>query len=175
MLVSRSTEGRCAGGLVCLAIGRSDGITILGDLLATYLPYFMCSMPIAVKTLTGFIVVHVLLLVRLVAQKSSPAVHRAEGGGRSTGAFGIYESRSYRDEARRVRDDLDKVVGGERGRGLVTHLAYGEQLTWGPKITGPGSSDVGAPFGETRVRGSPRAPQGSPRLTSAHLCDTRPR
>jgi hypothetical protein len=28
---------------------------------------------------------------------------------------------------------LDKVVGGERGRGLVTHLAYGEQLTWGRK------------------------------------------
>jgi hypothetical protein len=43
--MSRSKEGRCAAGLVCLATGRSDGITILGDLLATYLPYFMCLMP----------------------------------------------------------------------------------------------------------------------------------
>jgi hypothetical protein len=33
----------------------------------------------------------------------------------------------------RVRDDLDKVVSGERGRGLVAHLAYGEQPTWGRK------------------------------------------
>jgi hypothetical protein len=151
---------RCAGGLElhadiqvygrpvrcwsCLSCDRA--IHFRRSVGATYLPYFMCSMPIAVKTLTGFIVVHVLPLVRLVAQKSSPAVRRAEGGCRLTGAFGIYESRSYRDEARRVRDDLDKVVGGERGRGLVTHLAYGEQLTWGPKITGPGSSDVGAPL-----------------------------
>jgi hypothetical protein len=54
-----TTEGRCAAGLVCLATGRSDSITILGDLLATYLPYFMCSMPIGVKTPTGLIVAHV--------------------------------------------------------------------------------------------------------------------
>jgi hypothetical protein len=64
MPISRSKKGRCAVGLVCLAIGRPDGITILGDLLATYLPYFMCSMPIAVKTPTGPIIVHVLLLAR---------------------------------------------------------------------------------------------------------------
>jgi hypothetical protein len=64
MPISRSKEGRCAAGLVCLAIWRSDGITILGDLSATYLPYFMYSMLIAVKTPTGPIVAHVLLLVR---------------------------------------------------------------------------------------------------------------
>jgi len=52
-----------------------------------------------------------------VAQKSSPAVRRAEG------VFGIYEPRSHRDEARRVRDDLDKVVGGERGRVSVAALS----------------------------------------------------
>ena len=68
-----------------------------------------------------------------MAQKSSPAVCRAEGGYRSTGVFRIYVPRSHRDEARRVRDDLDKVVGGERGRGLIAHLAYGEQFTLGRK------------------------------------------
>jgi hypothetical protein len=52
-----------------------------------------------------------------VAQKARPAVRRTEGGCRLTGVFGIYESRRHRDEARRVRDDLDKVVGGERGCG----------------------------------------------------------
>jgi hypothetical protein len=30
-----------------------------------------------------------------------------------------------------VSGTMDKVVGGERGRGLVTHLACGEQLPWG--------------------------------------------
>ena len=65
----------------------------------------------------------------LVVQKSSPVVRRAEGGCRSTGVSRIYEPRSHQDEARRIRDDLDKVVGGERGRGPVTYLAYGEQLT----------------------------------------------
>jgi hypothetical protein len=69
----------------------------------------------------------------LVTQKSSPAVRRAEGGCRSTGVFGIYELRSHRDEARRVRDDLDKIVGEERGPGLVARLAFGERLTWGRK------------------------------------------
>ena len=38
MPISRSKEGRCAVSLVYLAMGQSDGITILGDLLATYLP-----------------------------------------------------------------------------------------------------------------------------------------
>jgi hypothetical protein len=56
---------------------------------------------------------------------------------------------------------MDKVVGGERGLGLVAHLACGEQPT------GPGSSDVGA-VGETRVRASPH---GSP---PAHLALARP-
>jgi hypothetical protein len=32
-----------------------------------------------------------------------------------------------------VSGTMDKVVGGERGCGLVAHLAYGEQLTWGRK------------------------------------------
>ena len=86
-----------------------------------------------------------------MTRKSSPAVRRAEGGCRSTGVFGIYELRSHRDEARRVRDDLDKVVGGERGPGLVARLAYGERAHMGPKITGPGSSDVGAPLVRHRV------------------------
>jgi hypothetical protein len=53
-----------------------------------------------------------------------------------------------------VLGTMDKVVGGERGRGLVAHLACGEQLPWGSKITGPGSSDVDA-VGETWVRASP--------------------
>jgi hypothetical protein len=46
--ISRSKEGRCAAGLVCLAIGRSDSITILGHLLTTYLPYFICSISLLV-------------------------------------------------------------------------------------------------------------------------------
>jgi hypothetical protein len=41
-------------------------------------------------------------------------VRRAKGGCRSMGVLRIHEPRSYRDEACRVRDDLDKVVGGER-------------------------------------------------------------
>ena len=45
-----------------------------------------------------------------------------------------------------VSGTMDKVVGGERGCGLVAHLAYGEQARMGPKITGSGSSDVGAPL-----------------------------
>jgi hypothetical protein len=45
-------EGWCAIGLAYLMIGRSDGITISGDLLANHLPYFMCSMPVAVRTPT---------------------------------------------------------------------------------------------------------------------------
>jgi hypothetical protein len=32
-----------------------------------------------------------------------------------------------------VSGTMDKAVGGERGCGLVPHLAYGEQLTWGRK------------------------------------------
>jgi hypothetical protein len=32
-----------------------------------------------------------------------------------------------------VSGTMDKVVGGERGRGLVAYLAYREQLTWGRK------------------------------------------
>jgi hypothetical protein len=32
-----------------------------------------------------------------------------------------------------VSGTMDKVVGGERGCGLVAHLTYGEQLTWGRK------------------------------------------
>jgi len=63
-----------------------------------------------------------------VSEKSSPVVRRAEGGCRSTEVFGIQELRSHRDKVCRVRDDLNKVVGGERGRGLVAYLAYGEQL-----------------------------------------------
>jgi hypothetical protein len=136
MPISRSKEGWCATGLICLAIGRSDGIIISGDLLAAYLPYFHVSMPIAVKTPTGPIVAHVLLLVRgcaswhrnRVLQSAEPKEAIVQ-----TGVFGIYEPRSYRDEARRVRDDLDKVVGGERGRGPVAYLAYDEQLTLGRK------------------------------------------
>jgi hypothetical protein len=102
-----------------------------------------------------------------VTQKSSPAVRRAEGGCRSTGVFGIYELRSHRDEARRVRDDLDKVVGGERGPGLVARLAYGERAHMGPKITGPGSSDVGAPLVRHRVSvAALRSPVGTGRAIS---------
>ena len=79
----------------------------------------------------------------LVSQKSSPAVRRAEGGCHSTGVFGIYEPRSHRDEVCRVRDNLDKVVGGERGRGLCCTPGLGRAAQMGPKITGPCSSDVG--------------------------------
>jgi hypothetical protein len=45
-----------------------------------------------------------------------------------------------------VSETMDKVVGGERGLGLVAHfLAYRRaKLIWGQKLTGPGSSDVGA-------------------------------
>jgi hypothetical protein len=52
MPITRSKEGRCTVGLVCPVIERSDGITISGDLLASHLPYFMRSMPIAVRTST---------------------------------------------------------------------------------------------------------------------------
>lgn len=44
---------RCDVGLACLAIERSNGIiTIPGDLLATHLPYFICLMPVEVRTPT---------------------------------------------------------------------------------------------------------------------------
>jgi hypothetical protein len=32
-----------------------------------------------------------------------------------------------------VLGTMDKVVSGERGRGLVAYLACGEQLPWGQK------------------------------------------
>ena len=38
--------------------------------------------------------------------------------------FGVHEPRSHREEACRVRDDLDGVVG-ERGRGLLTDIPSG--------------------------------------------------
>ena len=136
MPISRSKEGRCAAGFVCLAIGRSDGITALvrpvGHLFTVSQVFDThnskdadgphCRRCFASRA-----------RMCLVAQKSSPAVCRAEGGYRSTGVFRIYDPRSHRDEARRVRDDLDKVIDRERGRGLVAHLAYGEQLIWGRK------------------------------------------
>jgi hypothetical protein len=50
--IARYREDRCAVGLACVAIQRSDGVTISGDLLATHLPSFMCLMPIAVRTPT---------------------------------------------------------------------------------------------------------------------------
>jgi hypothetical protein len=59
-----------------------------------------------------------------------------------------------------VLGTMDKVVGGERGRGLVTP-GLRRAAPMGPKITGPGSSDAGA-VRETRVRASPHR---SPRLT----------
>jgi hypothetical protein len=62
-----------------------------------------------------------------------------------------------------VSETMDKVVGGERGRGLVAHfLAYRRATHMGPKITGPGSSDVGALL-VRHGRG------GSPWITPAHL------
>jgi len=81
----------------------------------------------------------------LVAQKPSPAVRRAEGSCRLTRVFGIYEPRSHRNRVCRVRDDLDKVVGGARSWSYRTPgLRRADHM--GPKITGPGSSDVGAPL-----------------------------
>ena len=81
--LSRS-KGRRAAGFV---------YPNLGHLLATCLPYFMCSMPHSGKDADGL---HrrtwfaSRARMCLMAQKSSSAVRRAEGGCRSTGVFGIY-------------------------------------------------------------------------------------
>jgi hypothetical protein len=50
-----------------------------------------------------------------------------------------------------VSRTMDKVVGGERGCGLVAHLAYGEQLTWGQN-NGARQQRCRRAVGETRVR-----------------------
>jgi hypothetical protein len=152
--ISRSKEGRCAAGLVCLAIGRSDSITILGDLFATYLTYFMCLMPIAVKTPTGPIVAHGLLLARgcaswhknRVLQSAEPkeAVVQRD-------SLEFYEPRSHRDEVCRVRDDESAVV-------VLSHTWLTASSSHGAENNGPGSSAVG----ETRVRASPHGTHGSP-------------
>jgi hypothetical protein len=65
-----------------------------------------------------------------------------------------------------VSETIDKVVSGERGRGLVAHfLAYRRAAHTGPKITGPGSRYVGALLvstGEGAHHGSPRLTWRSP-------------
>ena len=48
-----------------------------------------------------------------VPEKSSSIVCKAERDCRSIRAFGIHKPRSHREEAYRIRDDLDGVVGGE--------------------------------------------------------------
>ena len=52
------------------------------------------------------------------------------------GSLGNFMSREATEMRFAVLGTINKVVGGEGGCGLTGHLAYGEQLTWGPKITG---------------------------------------
>ena len=62
-----------------------------------------------------------------------------------------------------VLETIDKVVGGERGRGLVAHfLAYRRASSHGAKNNGPRQQRCRCAVSETRVRG---AYHRSPRLT----------
>jgi hypothetical protein len=120
-------------GLVCLGIRRSDGITILGDLLAAYLPYFMCSMPIAVKAPTVPIVAHVLLLVRGCA-----SCHRNRVLKSAEPKEAVIQRESLEfmsDEATELRFAVSGTIWIRSSAesalvGLVAHLTYGEQLKW---------------------------------------------
>jgi hypothetical protein len=70
--------------------------------------------------------------ISTIPEKSRLAVHRAEGGYRSTGVFGIHEPRSHREGVGHVRGDLDDVdvvvvvvVGGERVMVFLQTLVKG--------------------------------------------------
>jgi hypothetical protein len=159
MPISRSKEGRCAVSLVCLTMGRSDGITILGDLLATYLPYFMCSMPIAVKTPTGPIVAHVLLLARgcaswhrnRVLQSAEPkeAVLQRESlefmSHEATGMRLAVSGRIW------IRSSAESAVV------VLSHTWLTASSSHGAENNGARQQRCRRTVGETRLRGSPQA------------------
>src|SRR5437763_2639260 len=120
MPISRSKEGGCAAGLVCVAIKRSDGITILGDLLATYVPYFMCSMPHMGKGANRPHRRPCLLRTRGCASWQRNRVLQSAESKQAVVQQEPLESMS--EEATEMRfavsGTMGEVVGGERGRGL---------------------------------------------------------
>jgi len=121
-------KGRCAAGFI---------YPILGDLLATCLPYFMCSMPHSGKDVdvlhrrTWFVS---RARMCLVAQKSSPAVRRAEGGCRSMGVFGIYEPQRHPDEVCRASGTMWIRSSAESAVAVLSHTwLMASSLAWGRK------------------------------------------
>jgi hypothetical protein len=166
MPISRSKEGRCTADLVCLAIGRSDGITILGDLLATCLPYFMCSMPIAVKTPTGSIVAHVLLLVRGCAPWHRNRVLQSAEPKETVAQRESLEFMSH--EATEMRLAVSGTIwirsSPESAVVVLSHTWLTASSPHGAENNGARQQRRRCAVGETWMRGSPRA---HPRITSA--------
>ena len=173
MPISRSKEGRCAAGLVCLAIGRSDGITILGDLLATYLPYFMCSMPIAVKTPTGSHRRTCLLLARGCASWYRNRVLQSAEPKEAVVQRESLEFMSH--EATEMRFAVSGTIwirsSAESAVVVLSHIWLTASTSHGAENNGARQQRCRCAVGETRVRGSPRA---HPWITPAHLALARP-
>src|SRR5271163_3441907 len=154
----------CAASLVYLAIGRSDGITILGDLLATYLPYFMCSMPIVVKAPTGPIVAHVLLLVRGCASWHRNQVLQSAEPKEAVVQRESLEFMSH--EATEMRLAVSGTIwirsSAESAVVVLSHTWLTASSSHGAENNGARQQRRRRAVGETRVRASPHGTHGSP-------------